>query len=552
MRPPLPSVHDEFSYLLAADTFSHGRLTNPAHPLWQHFETLHVIQQPTYASKYPPGQGLILALGQVAAGDPAVGLWLSSGLAAAAVTWMLRGWMPWRWSLLGGILVALHPGIQLVWTQSYWGGNVAFVGGALVLGAYARLRRTMRCRDALSMAVGLAILANSRPFEGAVASLPVAVAMLFWLIGLVRRVGVQALACVGRAVGPGSQPKGCTPTRNDPPEAQATLRARLFRVCLPLLAALAVAAAWMAYYNWHVTGNAAMMPYMVHEETYGAAPFFLWQAAGPMPEYRHERIARLHGWLRSTYLYQRTWLGFVGEKWASWVNLWHFFPGIALSIPLLALPWVLRCGRYWLPATVVAAGGAALLMTTWANPHYFAPAAPALLLLVVQGLRHLRIRAKAAAAASSPSGSGRRENGQDRKTVSPTLRRCRHASRRLRWVRALVLAQLIGFVPYAWFHVRQPAGEFASQRAEVVQRLQTRPGRHLVIVVYAADYSIHQEWVHNGADIDASKIVWARQMNPIADRRLVAFFHDRHVWLLRAGESPPRLVPYREPVQRPL
>jgi hypothetical protein len=352
---PQPAVHDERSFLLAADTFTHGRLANPTHPLWPHFETFHVLLQPTYASKYPPGQGLVLALGQLL-GLPVLGVWLSGVAFSAAACWMLHGWLRPPAARLASALVVATLVVATPWSQSYWGGFVAATAGALLFGAVSRLREHPSALAGLALGLGVIGLALSRPWEGAV----LAAAVLLPLAWTALR----------------------QPARRGP-----VLR----RALLPAMLVVAGGAGWLALYQLRVTGSPWTMPYRLYDQRYASTPVFLWQRPRTVEPSPHPDMARHFG-------------DFEAEAWkelhgvAGWgraaidksARLWAFYVGAALTPALLAVPWTLRRRRPRLAAVALLALLGSQLVIVPSRPHYVAPGACLLLFLLVEGWRQLR------------------------------------------------------------------------------------------------------------------------------------------------------------------
>jgi hypothetical protein len=345
MHIPKPAVHDEFSYLLASDTYASGRLTNPPHPFWEHFETFHVIQQPTYASKYPPLPGLVLAFGQKFFGQPWVGVLISTALMCAAICWMLQGWTSPALALLGALLVMLRLGIFDYWANSYYGGAVPAIGGALVFGAIARIVFRHEFKHGATLGAGLAILLTSRPYD-------------FFVLGL-----ISAAVLVWR---------------------------KNLRPALLTAAVLSIAVAAMAYNNYRVTGSALTLPYQLHEQQYSVTSLFVWSKAHAEPVYHHAVMRKFWTeWFVNAVKAAQA--DPVGSFFARLSDLYNFFFGFwPLFIPLLIWPYRLKTPEERLTAILLGASLIAIVAPLAGTmPHYVACIACLLYLRFLQTLTRL-------------------------------------------------------------------------------------------------------------------------------------------------------------------
>ena len=491
---PQPLVADEFGYLLLADTLASGRLANPTHPFWKSLETVYVFHQPTYASIYPVAPAIPIAIAIMLRMHPWVGVWAAAGVMCALICWMLQGWLPPKWAFLGGLLAVGRFTIVSPWMNTYWGGAVAAAGGALVLGALPRLmkreilldpRRSIRnpaIRNALLFALGLVILAQSRPFEATWFALPLIAMLGYWLLK----------------------------------QQSVPFRTRLTNVVLPVSLVMIALIAATLWYNSRTTGNPLLPPYLWHQRLYGTPQPLLWQGAimDAPRAHRYQDIADVFRWQLDAHQQGFSWPG----EGARLQDFWLFYLQPLLTFPLLLLPLVLRRRRLlvaFASAVALLAGNA---MYSFFFAHYAAPLCGLMILMIVSGLRYLRV-----------------------------LRF--HA----RPVGAVLFAGVIASIALsdaatAIGGTLQPVYISATYtaRGQALRQLEAMGGKHLVLVRYSPEHKFDFGVVFNDADIDRSPVVWAHQVDSRTDQALARYYHDRSVWLFNPDETPVTLVPFSE------
>ncbi len=336
---PVPSAADDTSYLLLADTLSHFRLANPTHLFHRFFESVFILQEPTYSSIFPLGQGIVLALGRMLFGHPWAGVLLSEAAFCALCCWMLRGWTTPLWALAGGLLAVCEFGPLSYWMNSYWGGAVSAMAGCLVFGALPR-------RNATLLGLGLAIQFLTRPYEAVF----LIVVILMW----------GGLPTCGRSL-----------TRVS------------IGLLLPLLAALALTLAQ----NKAVTGTWTTLPYQLSRDQYGVPTTFTAQP-NPIPnrDLTYEQKLDYHA---QAQVHDRESEQTYPGRLAGRIRYGRFFllPSLYVALPALLLCW--RDRRLLGAIGAIALLTAAVALYPFFYPHYIAAVTCLFVLLTVKALQRL-------------------------------------------------------------------------------------------------------------------------------------------------------------------
>jgi len=479
---PTPDTADDFSYLLLGDTLAHLRLANPVHPLHPFFEAVFILQEPSYSSMFPPGQGIALAIGQIVFGSPWAGVVLSVAALCTSSYWMLRAWTTPMWALIGSLLGVFEFGPLSPWMNSYWGGAVAASAGCLVFGSLPRLRAGWRKRDAALLGAGLGVHMLTRPFESVLLALCVAL----YFTPLMRQ---------WRSL------------------AQATIVAVL---------AAAPAVALTLFHNHAVTGSWTTLPYSLSRYQYGVPAAFTLQ---PNPE-PHRTLTREQA---IDYQAQRLVHGegtdTAGNYFSRLVLRLRFYRFFFLAPLYLALPFFLAAlresrFRWILLSVIVFAMGTNFY--PYFQPHYVAALTCVFLLISVTALERLS-----------------RWNKEIARTILFLS-----AAQFLFWYGIHLSASprlLSAFGPYeTWDYINY--GDLQG-RVAINQSLAQAPGKQVVFVRYGPRH-LFDEWIHNAANPDASPVVFAADLGSGENEKLRKYYPDRTAGILEPDARPPRLTPY--------
>ena len=472
---PKPVVSDEFSHLLLADTLAHGRTSNPEHLLSDHFESLHLLVRPRYVSNYFPGQGAALAIG-LWAGSAWAAVLVLSGICAGVFCWSMLGWMPARWAALGALLTALRFGVGSYWVNAYHGGFLAAIGGALVAGAYPRLQRSPLKYSVVS-GVGLVILAYTRPYEG----LAFATVFLAGTLVSMRRAGA------------------------------------LRRPILSVQFLIPVAgAAGLTWYFWSITGSPTMTPYQISQHQYGWPMTFAWSQP-PVIEHRHPELRDYYEYELDEHRKVDTALHFIQYLTFRLQEYWRFYYGPALTGCLLGSVWLFRRRRFRPLIWATGATLAAVLLEGAASPHYLAPAAMPVMAVIPLSIWRLRQN---------------RTWGVGLSRLAVGLMAIVLIGRIAAERAGLPYTQSVNF--QSWCCKVQGR----QDKSALTAHLQAQRGRHIVLVKRKTDPYDFFQWVYNGADIDNSEIIWARDLGPGKNAALLEYYRNRTAWEVDPNVKP--------------
>ncbi len=468
----LPDDHDEYSNLLQAETFAQGRFSNPAHPFYQHFESFHILQTPTYASKYPPGQAFFLFLGIKLFGHPWYGVLLSCMIMASCLVWMINGYCSTRWAFWAGIFIVFRFALWNYWSSSYWGGAVAAIGGALVFGALPRLRSNQKIELGIAsfcLGLGLAILSQSRPFEGVVVSL---IPMLYFI-----KLVFQAL--------------------------KNKKYSRAAVVALPIGIVLFLNFSFIAIYNYQITGNYLKTPYQLHGEQYGVqAPLLILNNKEEIPAYNHIIFSKhYNGWEVVDINTAKDYLSKKRQHFRKFIRFFYYWPFIVAltfffiySEPI-KIPW----WSFLLFCTII-------LIYPWFGPHYIGPILAVYYLLLIQGSRYLI---------------------SHKNSIVRTLARV--------GLPLFLVITIVDSKHFATKHPSYINGtqQYVFRKQEILEELGQTSGKHLIFVKYTDDHKAEEEWVYNGPNLNQSKIIWARYMSTKKNLDLKKYYKERKTWLVQ-------------------